>query len=130
MKRILFILSFSILFLTSCQPNDYGQKYREENFEIFYGPSVDISKVKELHQFFISHDLVKNEKQSIQITKSNDKVILKLVQSKGATEMTLLPEYREALRNLAQEISVDIFDGAYCELHLASNTFKTLEIIA
>jgi hypothetical protein len=116
--------------LTGCQPNDYGQKYRVENFEVFYGSTVDISKVKELHQYFVSHDLINDNKQSIQITKSKDKVILKLVQSKGATNMTLLPEYREALRNIAKEISEDIFDGAYCELHLASNTFKTLEIIA
>lgn len=116
--------------LTSCQPNNYGEKYQVDKFEVFYSEGVKKEEVKSLHKFFKSHDLIGDSKQSIQISALKDKYILKLVRSKGTADMPVLPEYRTALRDIAKQISEEVFDGTFVELHLASNTFKTTEIIA
>lgn len=69
---------FFILILSSCGTS-FGKKIEFGNLEIFYSESVSKTYVQSLGDYFVTNNLVLNEKHSIKLTSDHQSFILKLI---------------------------------------------------
>lgn len=130
MKLLRIIAPLVFLVFLSCQPNQYGDKYRFDQLEIYASGKIEEPMVNDLHEFMKNHNLLTGKHQSIQLVHLEDKYILKLVKSKGIEQLPMTAKEEEAFLALSEALQVEVLNGAICEIHLASNTFKTIQILA
>ena len=130
MKILRFIAPLLFIAFISCQPNQYGDKYRFDQLEIYASGKIEEPMVNDLHTFMQKHDLLTGEHQSIQLVKLENKYILKLVKSKNVDTVPMTDAEKEAFLELSEKLQIEVLDGQICEIHLASNTFKTIQILA
>lgn len=95
--------------------------------QLFYKPSVTQDEANRLGRYLVETNHFNGEPKSIQVTKSGDKFVYRMVLKKGFDESsTFLTEMQ---RVFGTQLSQAVFSGAPVEIHLCDSTFNTIKVL-
>jgi hypothetical protein len=124
----LFLVLTGLLF-TSCQTS-FGEKYQRGNLEIYFTEDIGKDFVERTADYFEQHDLILQEKHSIQLTSSTlgsnePQIILKMILNKN--EKALSAEDSLNLMLLQEDMRDAVFYGANFRIAICNENFVELK---
>jgi major membrane immunogen (membrane-anchored lipoprotein) len=127
MKNLYFVIVlFPVLLLSACGGSEKEKEMKELVFDgtyIKYDESVSDAEVKALGQFLIDSFYTDGSEMGTMLTKKGDAYIFKMEML--AEEVFEDEEFHEVVKEYAQQISDEVFDGDEVVIHLCNTEFET-----
>lgn len=113
-----------LLFFSSC--GNYGTVMRFNNSELYYTNSITTEEATRLGDYLTQEDFFDNHRKTVQLGRSGNKYIFKLVVATGTENNN---ELTEVLRIFTQDLSQNVFNGAMVDIHLCDDLMNTVKVI-
>ncbi|CAN5517939.1 hypothetical protein BH10ACI1_BH10ACI1_25710 [soil metagenome] len=124
--KLFLTLIIASLLVVGAACNNYGTRLEFNGGEIYYTKNSNESDAKKLGQYLIEKGFFNGTEKSVQLDKSGSTNQVRIVIQPGQENDEKLAE---TLKNLARELSGEVFGGAPTEIHLCDNTLKTLKVV-
>jgi len=119
----LFVLLIATIQLISC--NNYGDKVAKDDVEIYYKDNITKEQAQQTLEFIHPSWNEPGNKKSVQLAKPADTVYFRMV----INEEKAKDVKDESYLLLANEISINIFNGSPVNVDLTNNNFKTIRTL-
>ena len=106
--------------------SDYGTKLEFNNGELFYTANVDLQNAERLGNYLVKSGFYAGNVISGQFDKNSQAYVFRYVVKPGYENNV---EYLKIVRQLANDISTNVFNGATVEINLTDSNFHTLKVI-
>jgi hypothetical protein len=118
------LLTASLLAMACTNP---GTKLTYKKGELYYTSNVTEADAKKVGEYFLKENyFVDEEERAVQLDKSGDTYQVRMVVKEGIDKDE---KYVPLFRQVANEISKNIFGGSKVEVQLTDGKLKTLKVI-
>jgi hypothetical protein len=119
-----FICLLPSMILLGC--SGHGTMLKFNGGELYYTSAVSKEQADKLGNFLVKGKFFDGNRKTVQLTKSGDTYQFRMVLKK---DVDLNDRVINPLKQLAQELSRDIFDSSPVEIHLCDEHLKTIRVI-
>ncbi len=124
MKKIVYpLLALYITLLVGCNTN--GKEKTFNGVQLFYTSVITEAEADRLGAFLIDSEFANGEDKTVQITKNGNTYAFRMVVKKGIENDH---EYAQIFKQVAAEISKNVFDDAPVDLHACDEYLNTLRV--
>jgi hypothetical protein len=118
------ILVFT-LFLINC--DNYGTLLEFNDNELYYTPSVSEREAYRLGEYLVDGGFFKsNSSARVQLDKTGNTYNFRMVIKKGIEKDE---ENIEIMKNIAMELSENVFNGFNVDIHLCDENLSTIRVV-
>jgi hypothetical protein len=124
MKKTVYpLLALYITLLVGCNSN--GEEKTFNGVQLFYTSVITEAEADRLGAFLIDSEFANGEDKTVQITKSGNTYAFRMVVKKGVENDH---EYAQIFKQVAAEISKNVFNNAPVDLHACDKYLNTLRV--
>lgn len=124
---LIFTMLFSVM-LVGCGA-DYGTKINfGENNELYYTDSVTSEQAQSLGDYLVKGEFFANDgnERTVQLNKSGSTYEFRMVVKTGLDQDQATIDL---MKQVAAELSANVFNGETVDVHLCDDTLKTLRVV-
>jgi len=129
MKKINFIgtlmIAVSLLIISGCGQK-YGKLLEFNGGQLYYTSSVTVDEANKLGQYLISGEFFDGNEITVQLNKTGNTYEFRMVIKKGIENDQ---QVIQLFKQMANELSVNVFEGSQVDMHLCDDHLKTLRVI-
>ena len=118
------VLLFAAALAVGC--SNYGKEKNFNGTQVFYTSAITESEADALGQYLITAGFTDGEEKSVQLNKTGNTYEFRMVVKKGIEQDQ---EYRKVGKDMAGEISEEVFNGARVDTHFCDDKFNTLMVL-
>ena len=119
-------LAMAILLVVGLACNQYGEKLEYNGGELYYTKNVTEAEAKKLGDYMVKEGFYDGTKKSVQLDKSGSTYQFRMVVVK---DKQTDPATAAAMKNIANELSQNVFNNAPTEVHICDDQLKTLQVV-
>ena len=126
-SMLIFTMLFSAM-LVGCGA-DYGTKINfGENNELYYTESVTSEQAQSLGEYLVKGEFFANDgnERTVQLNKSGSTYEFRMVVKTGLDQDQATIDL---MKEVAAELSANVFNGETVDVHLCDDTLKTLRVV-
>ena len=124
---LIFTMLFSVM-LVGCGA-DFGTKINfGENNELYYTESVTKAQAQALGDYLVKEEFFANDgnERTVQLNKSGSTYEFRMVVKTGLEQDQATVDL---MKDVAIELSANVFNGETVDVHLCDDTLKTLRVV-
>ena len=112
--------------IASVFKGNYGTELKFNGGQLFYTSAVTKDEAEKLGNYLIKEGVFDGNKKTVQLNKSNNTYEVRMVVKKGIDQDT---DIIDAIKELNEAISKDVFNSSPVETHLCDEKLKTIRVI-
>lgn len=121
---LLSVMLIALLAISGCGFGR-GKKLEYNGGELYYTSSVTKAEAERLGRY-LAKGFFDGNRKTVQLTKTGNTYEFRMVVKKG---IETDPEYIEAAKAFAGEMSEEVFNGSPVDIHLCDDRLKTLRVV-
>lgn len=125
MRLLFFICLIFIEVISSCAKG-YGSVYVQKNLTIYYNNDKEVNIVKELANYWISHNLILDKPQTIRYYHSDSVSQVQLIKTPNFNVKTLNFDAIKELQSLEDELNHIIFSKNKIDIVICDSRFNVI----
>lgn len=127
MKKLKVLLLVVVVAMTFASCQNYGTEKEFDGVQLFYTENVTEDEADKLGEYLISSGFADGAEKSVQLEKEGETYQFRMVVKEGFEKKE---EFLALAKQFANEMSLDIFDGAPVEVHLCNDHLETLKVVS
>lgn len=119
------ITSLLLLMMVTACGNDYGHSVSGDNFVVYFTDDRDGKMAEEIAFFWKNNDLLTGKDQALQLIRSDESHVLKLIANNPEDSSALNFEEHKLLLQLRDSLRSSVCDNCDLVLEICDNKFAT-----
>jgi hypothetical protein len=125
MNRVLLLLTFAVLVLSSCS-SDNRNKFIGGELTVYYFDESEAETAKEIAFFWKENGLLSGNQQDLQVRKDKGRFTVSMIASDPKNVKELTVDEISLLGQLKKKLYLEVFDEQAFTLEICNNRFEAI----
>jgi len=125
MSRMLLLVGFALLFLSSCSTDD-RHHFDGGNLTVYFLEESDAEVAKAIAFFWKENDLLTGNQQDLQVRKEGGRDIVSMIAKDPKSVENMPLDEVQLLSQLKKKLYVEVFDEKAFTLEICNNKFEAI----